>query len=157
MANNDLSTNPARLFDGPRYTKTLPEVLTIDEVFSLIDAPDTNTKFGFRDRTMLEIMYGSGLRVSETSGLGLFDIDFHGGFLKITGKGDKQRIVPLHMEAMKLLQEYLDNIRPRFSPKSDNVFLNKFGRPISRQGIWKIIKYYAKKSRDKKKIYLPTH
>ncbi|WP_461834152.1 site-specific tyrosine recombinase XerD [Desulfothermus sp.] len=156
VSDNVMDKNPARLFEGPKYTRTLPDVLTKDEVFSLIEAPDVNTKYGFRDRVLLELMYGSGLRVSEVCILNLFDIDFEGGFLRVTGKGDKQRIVPVHIDGLKLLEEYIENIRPRFSPKTDNVFLNRFGRPISRQAIWKIIKYYAKKVGITKNIYPHT-
>lgn len=152
LSENVMENNPARLFDGPKYSRTLPDVLTKEEVFRLIESPDLNTKYGFRDKTMLELMYGSGLRVSELCDLILFDIDFEGGFLRITGKGDKQRVVPVHIQGLKLLEEYIENIRPKFSPKTDNVFLNRFGRPISRQAIWKIIKYYAKKAGITKNI-----
>jgi len=144
VADNYLCSNPARLFDGPRFSRSLPDVLTKEEVDRLIESVDINTKLGFRDRTLLEIMYGGGLRVSEVCDLSLFDIDFQTGFLKIRGKGDKERIVPIHLGVQHLLDEYISIWRPRFSPKVDKVFLNRSGFALSRQGIWKLIKRYAK-------------
>ncbi len=147
-----IDSNPARLFDGPRFSRTLPQVLTKDEVSRLIEGANINTRLGFRDRTLMETMYGAGLRVSETCNLSILDIDFQTGFLNIRGKGDKDRMVPIHLGALELLEEYISFWRSKFSPKVDNVFLNRSGMPLSRQGIWKIIKKYAKLSGINKEI-----
>ncbi len=147
-----IDSNPARLFDGPRFSRTLPQVLTRDEVSRLIEGANINTRLGFRDRTLMETMYGAGLRVSETCNLSILDIDFQTGFLNIRGKGDKDRMVPIHLGALELLEEYISFWRSKFSPKVDNVFLNRSGMPLSRQGIWKIIKKYAKLSGINKEI-----
>jgi len=147
-----IDSNPARLFNGPRFSRTLPQVLTRDEVSRLIEGANINTRLGFRDRTLMETMYGAGLRVSETCNLSILDIDFQTGFLNIRGKGDKDRMVPIHLGALELLEEYISFWRSKFSPKVDNVFLNRSGMPLSRQGIWKIIKKYAKLSGINKEI-----
>ncbi len=152
VMNGEFQKNPARLFDGPKFSRTIPDVLTKEEVIRLITVPDITTKLGFRDRTLLEVMYGSGLRVSEVCDLSLFDIDMQGGFLRIKGKGDKERIVPLHMDGVKFLDEYIKSCRPRFFPKVDRVFLNRSGKGLTRQGIWKIIKKYAKEANITKNI-----
>jgi len=147
-----IDSNPARLFDGPRFSRTLPQVLTKEEVSRLIEGAKINTRLGFRDRTLMETMYGAGLRVSETCNLSVLDIDFQTGFLNIRGKGDKDRIVPIHLGALDLLEKYISFWRSKFSPKVDNVFLNRSGMALSRQGIWKIIKKYAKLAGINKEI-----
>ncbi len=147
-----MTTNPARLFDGPRFSRSLPQVLSIEEVQKLLSTPDTTTKLGFRDRTMMEVMYAAGLRVSEVCNLSLFDLDFQVGLLRVRGKGDKDRIVPIHLHAQELLQEYISTHREKFSPRVENVFLNRSGKQLTRQGIWKIIKKYAQRAGLKKNI-----
>lgn len=147
-----VSSNPARLFDGPKFERSLPNVLTVEEVSQLIESAEPKDKLGFRDRTLLEVMYGAGLRVSEVCGLGLFDIDFERGFLMVRGKGDKDRIVPIHLGVVSLLDEYINFWRKKFNPKEDKVFLNRSGKGLTRQGVWKIIKKYGKKAKITKKI-----
>ncbi len=147
-----IETNPARLFDGPKLSRSLPAVLSIEEVKKLLSTPNTNTKLGFRDRAMMEVMYAAGLRVSEVCNLSLFDLDFQTGLIRIRGKGDRDRIVPIHIHAQRFLHEYICVHRKTFSPRVENVFLNRSGKQLTRQGIWKIIKKYAREAGIKKNI-----
>ncbi len=144
--------NPARLFEGPKLSRSLPEVLSVEEVKRLLMAPDLTTRLGFRDRTMLETMYGAGLRVSEVCNLSIPDIDFQLGIIRVRGKGDKDRMVPIHLQAQNFLSTYIHKHRNDFSPHVDNVFLNRSGNKLTRQGIWKVVKKYAKISGLKKNI-----
>ncbi len=138
-----LSHNPAELLDGPKISRSLPEVLSQQEMSRLLDQPDIHTKLGFRDRTILELMYAAGLRVTETCTLKPLDFDAQAGVLKIRGKGSKDRFVPLHSTAQNYLQTYLYTWRPLFTPQQDIIFLNRSGRGLTRQGLWKMIKRYA--------------
>lgn len=147
-----VSSNPARLFDGPKFERSLPNVLTVDEVTRLIESAKPIDKLGARDRVLLELMYGAGLRVSEVCGLVVFDIDFEAGFLRVRGKGDKDRVVPIHLGVVTLLEEYINFWRNKFNPKEEKVFLNRSGKGLTRQGIWKIIKKYGKKAGITKKL-----
>lgn len=138
-----ISGNPAALLDGPKLPRVLPNVLTQDEVMALLAAPDTNTKLGKRDRAMLELMYASGLRVSELVGLHPLDIDLQAGFVRVFGKGRKERLIPIHQRALALLEHYLRHVRPEFMPQSSYVFLNRSGQGLTRQAVWKLIRRYA--------------
>ncbi len=138
-----LRSNPARLMEGPRLNRLLPEVLTRQEVERLLDQPEAGSKLGIRDRAILELMYATGLRVSETCSLTPLDLDQQAGIIKIRGKGDKERIVPVHREALNKVSRYIQNTRPLFRPKSDALFLNRSGQPLSRQGLWKMVKRYS--------------
>lgn len=131
--------------DTPKKSKRIPVVLTEEEVDALLDAPDMKKDSGIRDRAMLEIMYGSGLRVSELTSLKLKNINFVDGFLEIIGKGNKERNVPMSKFSQKYLQKYLNGPRKRYIKKETNyVFLNRNGEPISRIYFFKQIKRYAK-------------
>ncbi len=132
---------------GPKLPKKLPLVMTEEEVDGLLEAPDMRKKGGIRDRAMLEVMYSSGLRVSELVSLKLKQIDFENGTITIIGKGDKQRSIPIGEFALEYLSKYIDEVRSksRFR-KSNYVFLNKNGEPISRIYFWKQIKAYAEKA-----------
>lgn len=136
-------SNPARLLDGPKLPQKLPQLLSIQDVRALLAQPDCTTKLGFRDRTILEVMYAAGLRVSEACLLKPLDFDSQMGILRIWGKGSKERLVPLHASAQDILSSYLDTWRPRFGPLQDLVFLNRSGKGLSRQGVWKMIKRTA--------------
>lgn len=144
--------NPARSLDGPKITKFLPDVLTISEINSLIEQTDPVTKLGFRDRTILELMYATGLRVSEVCTLKPLDFDPMVGILKIQGKGDKERFLPVHQTGQDILNQYIQSCRNRFHPREDFLFLNRSGTSLSRQAIWKMIKRYAVKAKLGKKI-----
>jgi integrase/recombinase XerD len=141
-----MQENPAHLLDGPKLPQTLPRVLTENEVNTLLSQPDPNTKLGARDLTILELMYAAGLRVSEVCTLHPLDFDPQTGFLRIMGKGHKERILPIHSGAQKRLSIYLAAWRPMFGPKSDAMFCNRSGTGLSRQGLWKMIGKYARQA-----------
>ncbi len=132
---------------GPKLPKKLPLVMTEEEVDDLLEAPNMSKKSGIRDRAMLEVMYSSGLRVSELVSLKLKQIDFENGIIIIIGKGNKQRSIPIGEFALEYLNRYIQEVRSksRFR-KSNYVFLNKSGEPISRVYFWKQIKAYAEKA-----------
>lgn len=138
-----ITANPAALLDSPKLVRRLPEVLSREEVLAMLGRPDTSERLGFRDRTMLELLYASGLRVSELIGLNRSDFDAQAGLLGVMGKGSKERLVPLHESAATFLLEYLRHWRPLFSPKCEAIFLNRSGLGLSRQGVWKLIRRYA--------------
>lgn len=141
--NSVISGNPAALLDGPKLPRVLPNVLSQREVLKLLDAPDPHTKLGRRDRAMLELMYASGLRVSELVGLHPLDLDLQAGTVRVFGKGRKERLVPLHARAVDTLGQYLRDVRPDFAPQSSFVFLNRSGLGLTRQAVWKLIRRYA--------------
>ncbi len=138
-----LADDPAALLDNPKLPKKLPEFLSIEEVGKILAEPDTTTKLGFRDRTMLELLYAAGLRVTELIDLRPLDYDPQTGILRIWGKGSKERLVPIHQAAQECLDTYLAVWRGQFKPTDEAVFLNRSGRRLTRQGVWKLIKRYA--------------
>ncbi|MGE4298556.1 MAG: site-specific tyrosine recombinase XerD [Desulfovibrionaceae bacterium] len=138
-----LDTNPAAYLENPKLAKSLPEVLSRQEVDALLAQPDTRTPLGFRDRAMLELLYASGLRVSELITLRPLDYDPQTGLVRVWGKGAKERIVPVHAAAQEILDLYLKSWRPLFKPKEDIMFLNRSGKGLSRVAVWKNIKRYA--------------
>ncbi|MCK9240522.1 site-specific tyrosine recombinase XerD [Desulfocurvus sp.] len=138
-----LPADPAHLLENPKLPRKLPDVLTPADVAAILDQPDTADRLGFRDRTMLELLYAAGLRVSELIALGPLDFDPQTGLLRVFGKGAKERVVPLHYEAQRFLETYLRSWRGQFRPVENLVFLNRSGRGLSRQAVWKLIKRYA--------------
>ncbi|MFP4629288.1 MAG: site-specific tyrosine recombinase XerD [Desulfohalobiaceae bacterium] len=138
-----LPENPARLMQGPKLPRMLPEFLSRREVQSLLQQPDLCSKLGFRDRCLLELLYAAGLRVSEACGLQLLDLDLQTGVLKIRGKGDRERLLPVHHIALEFVQSYIQTWRPKLRPQVNTLFLNRSGRSLSRQGVWKLLKRYA--------------
>ena len=138
-----LTEDPARFLENPKLTKSLPEVLSHAEMDALLAVPDLSDKLGFRDRTMLELLYASGLRVSELCSLKALDFDPHTQLLRVFGKGSKERLVPVHAAAAAFLQGYIDHWRPQFSPKAPVLFLNRSGKGLSRVGVWKLVQRYA--------------
>jgi len=143
---NRISANPGRLLEGPKISRILPEVLSQEEMERLLEQPDTHTRLGMRDRALLELMYATGLRVSETRGLRPLDLDPQTGILKIRGKGNKERFVPMHRVAQDWLQTYLQETRPSFHPVEEAIFLNRSGTALSRQGLWKMVRRYAQQA-----------
>ncbi len=135
--------NPARLVDSPRIPRKLPAVLSQEDVAALLAAPDPTTALGARDRALLEILYAAGLRVSEAISLNVEDVDVQAGVIRVIGKGDAERLAPLHEVAAHSLERYLKVFRPRLRPQVPKIFVNRFGRSLSRQGVWKLIKGYA--------------
>ena len=141
-----LGKNPLELVDGPKLPSRLPEVLSREEMQAMLDAPvvtGDKAKLGRRDQAMLELLYASGLRVSELVNLRPLDLDLQAGVVRVFGKGSKERLVPLHDRAVALLGAYLRDTRPGFRPVDDEVFLNRSGHRLTRQGVWKLIKRYA--------------
>jgi integrase/recombinase XerD len=138
-----LAQHPLEKLDNPKLPKRLPNVLSQEEIKSLLAQPDIHDKLGFRDRTMLELLYASGLRVSELIALKPLDLDMQAGLLKVFGKGRKERLVPIHDAAQNMLQAYLQAWRPTFRPQEDALFLNRSGKGLTRQGTWKMIKSHA--------------
>ena len=151
-AEHELELDPTRFLENPKLQKTLPEVLTLSEMKKMLGVPDLATKVGFRDRTMLELLYASGLRVSELCSLKPLDFDMQAGILKIFGKGSKERFVPVHAEAIRWLEEYLRHWRPLFNPACAQVFLNRSGNKLSRVAIWKAVQKYALSAGIKREI-----
>ena len=136
-----LEVNPCAYLNSPKLPKNLPEILSEQEVLSLINAPTLDKPTGYRDRAMLEVLYGAGLRVSELVGLNVGDID-QLGFVRCLGKGDKERIIPIGEHALKATEKYLNYARPRLvkNPRELALFLNSRGTRLTRQGFWKILK-----------------
>ncbi len=154
LIDEKVDVNPVSQIAYPRRWKTLPKYLSIDEVSQLLELPDLNTKLGIRDKAILELMYATGLRISEVVNLKLENIYFEESFLRILGKGNKERIVPFGKIALKHIKEYLQKSRPQLLKKgaSDFVFLNRSGNKLTRQGLWKVIKGYGKKIGISKKL-----
>lgn len=155
VVENVIDTDPAELLEMPRLTRKIPAVLTIKEVEDMLKTIDLSTPEGGRNRAMLETMYGSGLRVSELVTLKISDYFPNDGFLKVVGKGDKQRLVPVGSEAIKQINIYLKEIRvhvPVAKGAEDILFLNRRGRGLTRVMVFYIIKEAAKKAGIKKTI-----
>ncbi|UCH93843.1 MAG: site-specific tyrosine recombinase XerD [Candidatus Aminicenantes bacterium] len=139
--------NPISLVAAPKKWKTLPKYLTVDQVTELLETPDLTTPIGQRDKAVLELMYAAGLRISEVIHLTLNNLYIEEGFLRVMGKGSKERVVPFGETAKEWLVQYLEKTRPVLlkNKLSDVIFLNRSGDPFSRQGLWKVIKGYGKK------------
>jgi integrase/recombinase XerD len=133
--------NPTANVEQPRWWKPLPNVLAMDEVDRLLSAPDTATARGLRDRAMLEVLYATGLRVSELIGLRLDGVNTEAGFVRCIGKGSKERIVPLGASAAAAVRAYLQ--ARRVQKPTNFLFLNNRGGKLSRMGFWKILKAYG--------------
>lgn len=135
--------DPMQHIDSPKKKQKLPDTLSLKEVERLIETPDTREALGIRDRAILEVMYATGLRVSELIGLKLNDLHLSMGLLQTTGKGDKERIVPLGDLAIQWVETYLEESRPALTkknPDESHLFVNNRGQGLSRQGIWKNLK-----------------
>lgn len=134
--------DPTVLIETPKYDRKLPDVLEINEVIALLETPDLSKNNGYRDRTMLELLYATGMRVSELIHIELDDVNLIMGFVKVFGKGNKERIVPLGEAVIEYLTHYIENIRPQLLKRTVTpvLFLNMHGKPLSRQAIWKMIK-----------------
>ena len=144
----EIQKDPTELLESPRVTRYLPSVLTVEEIERIMQAIDTTRRGGIRDRAMLETLYATGMRVSELASFTCEKILFEEELVRITGKGSKERIVPIGGVAIYWIQEYLAVERPFFSkPDTDStLFLNVRGKKISRMGMWKIIQGYVRKA-----------
>jgi len=149
-----LKTDPTQLIEYPKLEKKIPGVLDFWEVERLLKTPSLRTPQGIRDRAILEVMYATGLRVSELARLRLKDVNIEIGFLRCQGKGSKERIIPLGRIAKKFLEKYFFNARPKLlkGKESEFLFLAQGGHPLSRQSIWKMIKKMVKRAKIKKEV-----
>ena len=155
LVKGEIKRQPLAGFDLPRLDKHLPEVLSVIEIKALLAAPDPETVLGERDRVMLEVLYGAGLRVSELVKLELQQINFNAGYLSVIGKGDKERVVPLPLPIIRNLRDYIKKGRIRLlkGKSSSYIFLNRSGKAMSREGFWKNIRRYAFKAGIKQEVY----
>lgn len=159
VVENLADANPAELIELPKKAKKLPAVLTAFEAEQIIDSADRSISVGVRDAAILETLYASGMRVSELTALELDDLYFEIGFIKVIGKGNKERLVPMGELAQKAVEHYVENARNDFlnskkPEKSKNrVFINQRGGPLSRMSIWNIVNKYAEKAGIEKNVY----
>lgn len=149
-----IESDPTFLIRTPKTKRVLPEALSLEDVEKLLSSPDESSPEGIRDKSMLEVLYATGIRVSELVELRLNDVNFELGYIIAYGKGSKQRIVPIGEKAKIKLREYLDTSRPKLlkSRTSPHLFVTRLGRKMTRQGFWKVIKAYSRKSGLTKKI-----
>ncbi|MBU2540988.1 MAG: site-specific tyrosine recombinase XerD [Candidatus Omnitrophica bacterium] len=154
MREKIINKDPSNLIDSPKLWSRLPEVLNLKEVERLLSVPNLRDSAGIRNKAILELMYGTGIRVSEASNLRQDGLNLDVGFLRCIGKGSKERVVPLGEKAIIAVKRYLNSARTRLSKNKDNeyLFLNRSGNRLSRQSIWKIISRCAREAKIKKKI-----
>jgi integrase/recombinase XerD len=147
--------DPTVHIETPHPELKLPKVLNTDEVDTLLNTPDLTTTLGLRDKAMLELMYATGMRVSELVNLNINDVHLSLGFVRCLGKGNKERIIPIGKMATEALKEYLEKARPKLinqKNKTDSLFMNHHGQRLSRQGFWKILKQMAIKAGIEKEL-----
>lgn len=146
--NGTIPSNPAEDLHSPRKFQALPKFLSLEDVEALLQAPALDVPRGLRDKALIELLYATGLRVSELVGLRIADVRVQEGFLKTVGKGSKERIVPIGDEAARWVGRYLSDGRPRLIKKRDVpwLFLNSRGQRLSRVGFWKGLKAYGQKA-----------
>ena len=142
------SEDPTAHLDLPKAWRALPKVMSFEEVEALLAAPDRGEPLGLRDAAMFELLYATGLRVSELVGLRLGDVQFDAGYLRCMGKGSKERIVPMGAEADAALRVYVKAARAELvgAQRGDVLFVNARGGPLTRQGFWKILKTHARRA-----------
>lgn len=152
--------NPARQVELPRTKYRLPGVLQVEEVERLLESIDIGTPLGLRDRAIFELIYSCGLRISEAVSLTVSRLYLSEGLVRITGKGDKERLVPVGDEAVEWIQRYLDEARPqlvRNNAPGDHLFVNRRGQPLSRKGIWKRFNELALRVGVEAKVHTLRH
>jgi len=142
---NRITEDPTQNLESPKLGRPIPDSLTEEEVTNLLDAPDVKTTLGLRDRTMLEVLYATGLRVTELVSLRLEQMNLRQGLVRVTGKGNKERLVPLGEESMDWIERYLKEARGDLLPDLSEsiIFPSQQGRPMTRQTFWHRIKRYA--------------
>ena len=150
--------NPTTHISTPKIDRKLPDVLSIQEIETLFSVPDTSTFPGLRDRAMLELIYGAGLRISELLSLSVHHILFDDELIRVFGKGSKERIVPLGEHAKHWLIKYMSTARKTFVKQLDTeeIFVNQRGKALSRMGFWKILKHHVEQSGLIKEIHPHT-
>ena len=153
LASHIVPVNPAKGFTPSKLERKLPEILTGKEVDLFLDQPDASDEKGCRDKAMLEVLYATGIRVTELISLDVHDVNLSLGFIRCSGKG-KERIVPLYKAAVRALSNYINDVRPQLldEPHQLALFVNMNGERMSRQGFWKIVKFYQDKAGISKDI-----
>lgn len=148
-----VSSNPAKGITPAKVERKLPQVLTNKEVDLFLDQPDPRDPKGCRDKAMLELLYATGIRVTELIGLDLVHVNLSVGFIRCASRG-KERIIPIYPAAVRALSDYIDHVRPQMieHPDEKALFVNMSGERMSRQGFWKIIKYYQDKAGIQKDV-----
>lgn len=143
-----MNDDPTRVLEAPKIGRPLPKFLSIQEVEGMLAQPNVSTPGGIRDKAILEILYGAGLRESELISLSLGNINWEGEFLHIIGKGGRERIVPIGQFAVAALDQYIKKGRPKLlrNIEERTTFLNNNGKPLSRMGVWKIVRKYSLKA-----------
>jgi integrase/recombinase XerD len=149
--NGMIAADPSLNLESPKIRRSLPGYLRLEEVEKLLSQPDEKTPLGLRDRAMLEVLYSTGLRVTELVNLRVMDLDTTVGCVRCIGKGDKERIVPIGKKALGLVDRYLRDARPKLVGKgkqalATTLFINRRGLPISRVGVWKIMSGYGRQA-----------
>jgi len=149
-----LESNPVEELESPKVARTLPEILTLKEIEQILEQPNLQTHLGIRDRAMLEMLYATGMRVSELTQLPTHQVNLEGGYVLVYGKGSKERIIPLGSEAMKWVTAYLKTARRTLSKGKESPFLfvNRSGKGMTRQRFWKSLKEYARRAGLRKRI-----
>jgi integrase/recombinase XerD len=153
MTEEVISVDPTLNLESPKYRKSLPTFLRMEEIDRLLAQPDAKTTQGQRDRAMIELLYSTGLRVSELTSLRVSDLDSRMGCLRCVGKGDKERLVPVGRQALAAVQRYLDEARPTLlrarqgpAPAEPCLFLNRFGGRLSRIAVWRILCQHGRRA-----------
>ncbi len=158
-SNKYIIENPFDRIESPKINRSLPQVLSVNEVEKILTKPDTNEKLGLRDKAVLEVLYACGLRVSELINLKVHDLFLSEEMIRVFGKGSKERLVPIGSSAIKWTEEYLKKGRPLLLNKSKSggyVFLNQRGSKLSRMGIWKIVNRYSLEAGILKEVHPHT-
>jgi integrase/recombinase XerD len=148
VASGEIRRDPTEHLESPRPPRRLPRTLSVEDAAALVESPDLSAPEGLRDRAMLELLYASGLRASECLALRLEDLNIPAGYVTATGKGNRQRLVPVGAPALRWVERYVLTSRPAFIKRGDPgaLFVNRYGRPLSRQALWMMIKRAAKRA-----------
>ncbi len=148
LAANAIPRDPTEHLESPRPARRLPRTLSSDDAAALVETPDTTRADGLRDRALLELLYASGLRATEALTLRVDDVNVEAGYVTPTGKGSRQRLVPVGGEALRWIRRYLEAGRPRLVKRADAsaLFLNRYGRRLSRQALWALLKKSARRA-----------
>jgi len=154
-AYHNINTSIIQLIELPKKEQYIPDVMTIEEIELLLEQPDITKPKGLRDRTIMELLYATGMRISEALSLKVYDVNLDDRIVRISGKGSKERLVPFHETAKQFLENYLYNARSYFIKKKDNgyLFLNSKGNRLSRIGFWKVLKEYASRIGLENKVH----
>jgi integrase/recombinase XerD len=154
LAEGAVTRDPSERLDTPKRWRTLPDVLTVDEITRLLAAPTIDDPLVFRDRAMLELAYGAGLRVSEWISIGVRDVMLEDKLVRVFGKGSKERLVPIGRSAIGAIATYTRELRPRLEKGEGKgvLFLNARGEPLTRMGAWKILRRYVDRAKIEKEV-----